>query len=62
MAGWDVDDVVAAGDKAATRLTAHRNDPETGKPQRMTKLNVTTSKDGKFAEDLDVVSPWIDEK
>ena len=59
---WTLDDVVVAGDKAATRLTAHRNDPETGKPQRMTELMFHHLKDGKFAEDWDVVSPWIDEE
>ena len=59
---WTLDDVVVAGDKAATRLTAHRSDPETGKPQRMTELMFHHLKDGKFAEDRDVVSPWIDEE
>jgi predicted ester cyclase len=59
---WTLDDVVVAGDKAATRLTAHRSDPETGKSQRMTELMFHHLKDGKFAEDWDVVSPWIDEE
>ena len=59
---WTLDDVVVAGDKAATRLSAHRLDPETGKAQRMTELMFHHIKDGKFAEDWDVVSPWIDEE
>lgn len=59
---WTLDDVVVTGDKAATRLTAHRTDPETGKAQRMTELMIHHLRDGKFAEDWDVVSPWLDEE
>ena len=56
-----IEDVLAAGDKAAVRFTARRTDPVTGKAQRATVVMISHLKGGKFAEDWEMAGPWEDE-
>lgn len=56
-----VEEVVAAGDKAASRCTGRRTDPATGKAQRITIIRISHFKEGKICEDWQLISPWEDE-
>ena len=57
-----IEDVFVAGDKGAMHFTGYRTDPATGKAQRITGLSISHLKDGKFAEEWELVGEWEDEK
>jgi ketosteroid isomerase-like protein len=57
----EIEDVLVMGDKAAARLAEYRTDPETGQAQRLTSLMIHHTKDGRFAEDWQLISAWEDE-
>ena len=56
-----IEDVFVAGDKAATRFTARRTDPATGKTQRAMVVYICHLEGGKFVEDWELAGAWEDE-
>ena len=56
-----IEDVVAAGDKGAARMTTHRTDPASGKTQCLPVLLFSRMKGDKFAEDWELIGAWQDE-
>lgn len=56
-----VEDLLAEGDKIASRWTIHRTHPETGKPQRLVNIQILRCVEGKLAESWELIGKWEDE-
>ena len=56
-----VEDLLAEGDKIASRWTIHRTHPDTGKPQRMVNIQILRCVEGKLAEAWELIGEWKDE-
>jgi len=56
-----IEDILVMGNKGAARLMERRTDPATGKAQHHTLIMINHLRDGKFAEDWQLISRWEDE-